>query len=106
LTFLRAICISINPATFQWVKGELLGRGSYAQVFLALNATTGEIMAVKQVELPQTASDRSDSRQLDIMQALKLERNTLKDLDHAHIVQYLGYEESPRYLSMYGPRPD
>lgn len=77
-----------------------MGRGSYAQVFLALNATTGEIMAVKQVELPRTASDRSDSRQLDIMQALKLEQNTLKDLDHANIVQYLGYEESPRYLSM------
>lgn len=57
-------------------------------------------MAVKQVELPRTASDRSDSRQLDIMQALKLEQNTLKDLDHANIVQYLGYEESPRYLSM------
>lgn len=77
-----------------------MGRGSYAQVFLALNATTGEIMAVKQVELPQTASDRSDSRQLDIMQALKLEQNTLKDLDHPNIVQYLGYEESSRYLSM------
>ncbi|KAF9462166.1 kinase-like domain-containing protein, partial [Collybia nuda] len=90
-----------RKSTFQWVKGELLGRGSYAQVFLALNATTGEIMAVKQVELPQTASDKSNSRQLDIMQALKLEQNTLKDLDHANIVQYLGYEESPRYLSIF-----
>lgn len=57
-------------------------------------------MAVKQVELPQTASDRSNPRLLDIMQALKFESNTLKDLDHANIVQYLGYEESPQYLSM------
>jgi mitogen-activated protein kinase kinase kinase len=70
-------------------------------VFLALNATTGEVMAVKQVELPQSVSDRSNPRLLDIMQALKFESNTLKDLDHANIVQYLGYEESPQYLSMY-----
>jgi mitogen-activated protein kinase kinase kinase len=58
-------------------------------------------MAVKQVEILQTASDRSKSRLLDIMQAIKFESNTLKDLDHPNIVQYLGYEESPQYLSMY-----
>lgn len=57
-------------------------------------------MAVKQVELPQAASEKSSSRQLDIMQALKFEQNTLKDLDHPNIVQYLGYEETPRHLSM------
>lgn len=62
-------------------------------------------MAVKQVEIPQTVSDRSNSRLLDIMQALKFESNTLKDLDHANIVQYLGYEESPQYLSMYVNSP-
>lgn len=91
----------LYPATFQWVKGDLLGKGSYGQVYLALNATTGEVMAVKQVERPQTVSDRSNSRLLDIMQALKFESNTLKDLDHENIVQYLGYEESSKYLSMY-----
>lgn len=101
------VCFNRWPysATFQWVKGELLGKGSYAQVYLALNATTGEVMAVKQVELPQTVSDRSNSRLLDIMQALKFESNTLKDLDHVNIVQYLGYEESPQYLSMYVNSP-
>ncbi|KAG6851189.1 hypothetical protein H0H93_015199 [Arthromyces matolae] len=90
-----------KKATFQWVKGELLGKGSYAKVFLGLNANTGEIMAVKQVELPQTPSDLLNSRHREIADALKFERETLMGLDHRNIVQYLGYEESPRYLSIF-----
>ncbi|KAG6818003.1 hypothetical protein H0H87_009158 [Tephrocybe sp. NHM501043] len=92
-----------NPkkATFQWVKGELLGKGSYAKVFLGLNASTGEIMAVKQVELPQTPSDIANSRHQEIAEALKLERKTLMGLDHPNVVQYLGYEENPSYLSIF-----
>jgi mitogen-activated protein kinase kinase kinase len=35
-------------------------------------------MAVKRVETPQTASDRADSRQLEMVEALKFERETLK----------------------------
>jgi serine/threonine protein kinase len=91
---------SIHPATFKWVRGELIGRGTYGRVYLALNATTGEMIAVKQVETPQTASDKNDSRQISVVQALKLESETLKDLDHPNIVQYLGFEETPSNLSM------
>lgn len=78
-----------------------MGKGTYAKVYLALNATTGEIMAVKQVELPQTPSDILNSRHRDIIEALDFERKTLMELDHVNIVQYLGYEESLKYLSMY-----
>jgi mitogen-activated protein kinase kinase kinase len=67
---------------------------------LALNATTGEMIAVKQVELPRTASDKNDTRQQTVAQALIMESETLKDLDHPHIVQYLGFEETPSNLSM------
>lgn len=58
-------------------------------------------MAVKQVEIPQTASDKNDSRQATVVQALKSESETLKDLDHPNIVQYLGFEETPSNLSMF-----
>ena len=78
----------------------MIGRGTYGRVYLALNATTGEMIAVKQVETPQTASDKNDSRQISVVQALKLESETLKDLDHPNIVQYLGFEETPSNLSM------
>ncbi|KAG6885854.1 hypothetical protein C0993_008817 [Termitomyces sp. T159_Od127] len=90
-----------NTATFKWVRGELIGRGTYGRVYLALNATTGEMIAVKQVELPRTASDKSDSRQINVVQALKMESETLKDLDHPNIVQYLGFEETPENLSIF-----
>jgi len=87
-------------AIFKWVRGELIGKGTYGKVYVALNATTGEMIAVKQVEIPRTENDRNDSRQVTVVEALKLESETLKDLDHQNVVQYLGFEETPRYLSM------
>ncbi|KAG6828713.1 hypothetical protein H0H92_007021 [Tricholoma furcatifolium] len=95
------VAVNLKKVTFQWVKGELIGKGSYARVYLGLNATTGEIMAVKQVELPQTPSDLLNSRHQEITEALKSERKTLMALNHPHIVQYLGYEESPSHLSIF-----
>ncbi len=35
-----------------------------------------------------------------IMEAMKLEIETLKDLDHPNIVQFLGFEDSGDLLSM------
>ncbi|KIK70895.1 hypothetical protein GYMLUDRAFT_301387 [Collybiopsis luxurians FD-317 M1] len=90
-----------GPTTFKWVRGELIGRGTYGRVYLALNATTGEMMAVKQVEIPQTLSDKHDSRHATVVNALKSESETLKDLDHPNIVQYLGFEETPANLSIF-----
>lgn len=58
------------------------------------------MIAVKQVEIPRTESDRNDTRQITVVEALKLESETLKDLDHPHVVQYLGFEETPKFLSM------
>ncbi|SPC66915.1 related to BCK1 ser/thr protein kinase of the MEKK family [Ustilago sp. UG-2017b] len=86
---------------FKWVKGDLIGKGTYGRVYLALNATTGEMIAVKQVELPRTASDREDSRQKGVVAALKSEIETLKDLDHPHVVSYLGFEETTTFLSIF-----
>lgn len=83
-----------------WVKGELIGKGTYGRVYLALNATTGDMIAVKQVEMPSTELDRQDARQASMIEALKSEIALLKDLDHPNVVQYLGWEESPQFLSM------
>ena len=55
-----------------------------------MNVTTGDMLAVKQVELPRTSSDRDNDIQSSVVNALEFEIETLKDLDHANIVQYLG----------------
>ncbi|KAK7064287.1 kinase domain-containing protein [Favolaschia claudopus] len=87
--------------TLNYVLGESIGKGSYARVYLALNASNGELIAVKRVEAPQTASDRADSRQLEMVRALKFESQTLKDLTHPNIVQYLGFEETAETLNIF-----
>ncbi|KAI0033411.1 kinase-like protein [Vararia minispora EC-137] len=88
-------------AIFKWVRGELIGKGNFGRVYLAMNVTTGEMIAVKQVEIPRTASDKNDTRQMNVVDALKLESETLKDLDHPNIVQYLGFEETATFLSIF-----
>jgi mitogen-activated protein kinase kinase kinase len=45
------------------MKGALIGRGSFGSVYLGLNAGTGELMAVKQVEIPAGGSDNEARKQ-------------------------------------------
>ena len=63
-------------------------------------STTGEMIAVKQVEIPRTENDANESHETTGAEALRRERRTLEELDHPNVVQYLGFEETPRYLSM------
>ncbi|KAG8920410.1 hypothetical protein FRC01_000760 [Tulasnella sp. 417] len=86
--------------TIKWVKGELIGQGTYGRVFLALNVSTGEMMAVKQVEMLQTISDRDNVRQVSIVKALESEQQTLEMLDHPNVVQYLGFEKTREFFSV------
>ena len=69
-------------------------------MYVALNTTTGEMNAVKQVEIPRTEDDRNNSRRVTAVEALRLESEILKDLDHQNVIQYLGFEETPIVLSM------
>jgi mitogen-activated protein kinase kinase kinase len=68
----------------------LIGRGTYGHVYIALSVTTGETIAVKQVEMPRTYSDKEDQRTKGMISSLKAEIELLKDLDHPNIVLYLG----------------
>ena len=44
------------------MRGALIGMGSFGSVYLGLNAITGELMAVKQVELPTGQSANEDRK--------------------------------------------
>lgn len=71
----------------KWMRGKLIGQGTFGSVYLALNAITGELMAVKQVEMPTTAAE--DSRKQSMIDALQHEIALLKEFQHPNIVQYL-----------------
>lgn len=81
---------------FAWIKGELIGRGSFGSVYLALNVTTGDMLAVKQVIGPLDAAQNSEG-----LDALHKEVETMKDLDHLNIVQYLGFEQKRNTFSLF-----
>lgn len=70
-----------------WHKGPKIGQGSFGNVYLGLNGLTGELMAIKQVDIPQSESEKSKKIMVN---ALKQEIFLLKDLRHENIVRYLG----------------
>ncbi|KDR67734.1 hypothetical protein GALMADRAFT_258023 [Galerina marginata CBS 339.88] len=91
----------IGTNKFNWIRGELIGKGTYGRVYLAMNATAGEMMAVRQFELSQTLNRKDDSRQEGIIQELRTKSKALQELDHPHIMKYLGLEEAPSILSIF-----
>ncbi|THU80821.1 Pkinase-domain-containing protein [Dendrothele bispora CBS 962.96] len=72
----------------KWIKGALIGAGSFGKVYLGMDASTGTLMAVKQVELP-TGSAPNLERKKSMLSALEREIEFLQNLQHENIVQYL-----------------
>ena len=79
----------------KWIKGALIGAGSFGNVFLGMNAKNGLLMAVKQVELPSGDSG-NEQRKKSMLEALEREIELLKTMQHENIVQYLGEWASQR----------
>ncbi|KAG2146674.1 kinase-like protein [Suillus clintonianus] len=79
----------------KWIRGELIGKGTYGRVYLALSKTTGksQLVAVKQVDSPQVIRDENDQCQATFVHSVERVSKLLVDLNHRHIVQYLGFEE-------------
>ena len=86
----------------KWMKGALIGQGSFGSVYLALHAVTGELLAVKQVEAPAPgANSQNDNRKKSMIDALKREISLLRELRHPNIVQYLGCSSSADKLNIF-----
>ena len=85
----------------RWIKGRLIGAGSFGTVYLGMNAFTGELMAVKQVELPSEHNSDDEQKKKSMAQALQREMNILRELRHENIVQYLGSNSEGNYLNIF-----
>ncbi|KAG1142581.1 hypothetical protein G6F37_004575 [Rhizopus arrhizus] len=83
-----------------WMKGSLIGRGTFGDVYLGLNPLSGELMAVKQVELP-VENSATEERKRSMVEALHREIELLKELEHENIVQYLGSKTDESYFSIF-----
>lgn len=84
---------------FSWIRGELIGKGTFGNVYLALNVTTGEMIAVKQVLAPESVN--GNTKVAEVVEALRSEVETLKDFDHLNIVQYLGFEKTAKEYNLF-----
>lgn len=86
----------------KYMKGALIGQGSFGSVYLALHAVTGELMAVKQVEMPSSSgTSQIDQKKTNMVEALKHEIGLLRDLKHPNIVQYLGSNSDESHLNIF-----
>ncbi|KAI9204982.1 kinase-like domain-containing protein, partial [Polychytrium aggregatum] len=93
--------LSAPHCQITYTLGVLLGKGSFGSVYLGVNSKTGELLAVKQVELgvgfgEAKPGHRMEEQRLKVQQkmvdALHKEINILKELSHVNIVRYLDFE--------------
>ncbi|KAF9535311.1 hypothetical protein CPB83DRAFT_841559 [Crepidotus variabilis] len=84
----------------KWIKGALIGAGSFGKVYLGMDASSGLLMAVKQVELP-TGSGPNQERKKSMLTALEREIELLKNLEHENIVQYLYSSIDDEFLNIF-----
>jgi mitogen-activated protein kinase kinase kinase len=90
-----------RQTTFRWFKGQLIGKGTYGRVYLGMNATTGEFLAVKEVEVNPKAAGGDKAKMREMVAALDQEIDTMQHLDHVNIVQYLGCERKETSISIF-----
>lgn len=90
-----------RQTTFRWFKGQLIGKGTYGRVYLGMNATTGEFLAVKEVEVNAKAAGGDKNKMQEMVAALDQEIDTMQHLDHVNIVQYLGCERKETSISIF-----
>ncbi|MCJ1246610.1 hypothetical protein MMC30_003819 [Trapelia coarctata] len=87
--------------TFQIFRGELIGKGTYGRVYLGINANTGEVLAIKQVEVNPKAAGHDKEKIKEMVNSLDQEIDTMQHLEHPNIVQYLGCERKEYSISIF-----
>jgi len=90
-----------RQATFKIIRGQLIGKGTYGRVYLGMNASTGEFLAVKQVEVNHKIAGQDKERIKEMVAAMDQEIDTMQHLEHPNIVQYLGCERKEFAISIY-----
>lgn len=89
------------PREFKWMRGQMIGKGSFGKVYLGMNMTTGELLAVKQVEVNPKVAKLDPAKVREMVDALDGEIDTMQHLDHENIVQYLGCERKEFAISIF-----
>ena len=73
----------------RWERGAILGVGGFGKVYLGTNLDTGELMAVKTIEIGSTVAMKDARVKAEII-LVENEINVLQFLEHENIVRYIG----------------
>ncbi|KAL6721045.1 mitogen-activated protein kinase kinase kinase [Lecanora helva] len=103
VSLIESVPRDLPPGTnsFQIGRGQLIGKGSYGRVYLGINLTTGDFLAVKQVEVNQKGAGQDKDKMKEMVSALDQEIDTMQHLEHPNIVQYLGCERKEYSISIF-----
>lgn len=103
VSLIEAVPKDLPPgqSSFQIGRGQLIGKGSYGRVYLGINLTTGDFLAVKQVEVNQKAAGQDKDKMKEMVKALDQEIDTMQHLNHRNIVEYLGCERKEYSISIF-----
>eukprot|EP01119_Soliformovum_irregulare_P010162 TRINITY_DN2485_c0_g1_i1.p1 TRINITY_DN2485_c0_g1~~TRINITY_DN2485_c0_g1_i1.p1 ORF type:complete len:814 (-),score=192.14 TRINITY_DN2485_c0_g1_i1:728-2863(-) len=92
----------IGPS-FQWQRGDQIGKGGFGNVYVGLNSQTAELFAVKQLEIDTSSDERTKKTLLSYQREVEL----MKKLNHPNIVRYLGTQLDSHnmyiFLELVGP---
>lgn len=78
------IVIRARSVNFSWHRGIKIGQGRFGKVYTAVNNSTGELMAMK--ELPIQAGETGTIKR--VAEELKI----FEGINHKHLVRYYGVE--------------
>ena len=58
------------PAEISWQKGHMIGKGGFAEVYLAINLATGGMLAVKTMKIQPMVDSESFTEEVQLLQRL------------------------------------
>ncbi|GAB0094149.1 mitogen-activated protein kinase kinase kinase 4 [Sergentomyia squamirostris] len=84
LNTIDKVHIRSRSVTFRWHRGIKIGQGRFGKVYTAVNNSTGELMAMKEITI-QPGENRAIRR---VAEELKI----FEGITHKHLVKYYGVE--------------
>ncbi|CCF59029.1 hypothetical protein KAFR_0F04340 [Kazachstania africana CBS 2517] len=84
--YLLSLASSLSNVTIRWKKRNFVGGGTFGTVFSAINLDNGEILAVKEIKIPDSNAMKK------VFPLIKEEMTVLEMLNHPNVVQYYGVE--------------
>ena len=90
---------TLKTITFPYLQLSRIGRGSFSSVYLTMNATTGELVAMKKLARPELpdgpGAERAKKAYDSAVKTFYREIEVVSNLRHPHVVGYLGVEINP-----------